>query len=392
MTFAFFFVFLSGFLLSQNYNSCEILKKSKEIYSNKSYIYKIKYKHFSSVSDDTIRRAGELYFYKKDLHKTPFYKLTIHDSLVFFNNSNYFGLNNTHGNWFADYSQKSRDSTRLLRGNFNHYLFPGFLINKNYFDEFIDSCKSNKISLKQNDKYFTISYIDNTIALDSMGKKQVGKRKLYINVLEIDKSTFLMRKQFREFISELGGVDVIQKEFFEYDYTAIAAKDVLTTIENLKPFPNKPPQPNKKEEVYESLKVFPEFNLKDLKGNSYSDTLIKSRFVLVDFWYKACAPCILNMKELKKIDSLYNKMDLTILAINVRDENLESLNKFIQQFNLNYTVLYEGKSLAEKFHFKEYPQTFIYDNKDKKIVFSDSGGSASYSETLKAVINDLLNK
>ncbi len=89
---------------------------------------------------------------------------------------------------------------------------------------------------------------------------------------------------------------------------------------------------------------------------------------------------------------MFSRDDLTILAINDIDTNAQLLTKLAQKLNLNYALLFRGNLLAQKLQINEHPQTFIYDTKDRKIVYKSKGGGPLYSLNIKDVFDKILKQ
>ena len=81
----------------------------------------------------------------------------------------------------------------------------------------------------------------------------------------------------------------------------------------------------------------------------------KGRYLLLDFWFVNCGPCIMAMPETKALsDSLKNK--LTIIGINIDETNywkIKSKDKQISWINLNDSKGREG--LASWYGVKAFP-------------------------------------
>ncbi len=377
--------------IAQNTNTCGILKKTIEKFKSNVNAFHVKFTSFNTDDEDTLRYIGDLYYNNTAPNQPPFYILEANNSnYIYFNNTSYYGVNNVGSKEFTDLSKT--DSTKRLKGKMISNMIPDFLINPTFFNGYLEDCDSKLFELKETNESFIISYEDKIKQPILMKGKVIGMKIYDLTSFEIDKKTYLIKKHYWQVVTVMGGVESKQIETHAFTPISISKEDIITKIENEKPL-NKLNESAKAPDI-NSVKtgsIFPNFILKDLNNNDYADSKLKSRYVLVEFFYKSCAPCIINMKQLNKIDSMFSKKDLTILAINDVDTGLASLKNFINKFNLGYTVLYQAKSLAGKLNFNRHPQTFVYDNKDRKIVYENSGGGPTYYIEMKLVLDKIIN-
>ncbi len=387
-TFLLFFLFSISF--AQSKKTCEILTKTIEKYASNVNAFKVNY-IFQSGSGDTSRFEGNLYYNNTIPHQPPYYILEADDNIhTYFNNKNYYGCNNSGANKFTDFLLT--DSTKLLKRNLIRYMIPAFLMYHPFLKDYIEGCNTKTVVLKETNESYIISIADSTLCNGVADGVTIGTSNYDLALIEIDKKTFLIKKHYSELDSKVGGVISKQIDELRFTQLPILKEAIIAKIDNEKPLANRVTPI--KDSLHKSAELgsFPSFKLKDMNNTDFTDDLIKSRYVLVEFWYKSCAPCILNLQQLNKIDSMYSKTDLTILAVNDVDTGLTNLSSFIKKFNLTYPVLYRGKSLADTFHFYSHPQTFIYDNKDRKIVFSSMGGSPNYAADIKIAFDGILKK
>jgi len=64
-------------------------------------------------------------------------------------------------------------------------------------------------------------------------------------------------------------------------------------------------------------KIMADFQLPDSSGKMISLYNIKSRYILIDFWFSTCKPCIDGFPELIELYNKTSREDLTIIGISV---------------------------------------------------------------------------
>jgi peroxiredoxin len=130
------------------------------------------------------------------------------------------------------------------------------------------------------------------------------------------------------------------------------------------------------------------FKLPDTTGKSISLYDIKSDYILLDFWFSRCAPCIKSFPELQELYSKTDRSKLEIIGISIDQPLEKTLWKItIAKHNLSWLNLHDPKAvLASSFAIVNYPTKVLLD-KDKKVVMVDTDNSYSsfYQEVEKLV-------
>lgn len=108
---------------------------------------------------------------------------------------------------------------------------------------------------------------------------------------------------------------------------------------------------------------FPEIELKNVALQSEKFTLTESEYILVDFWFCRCKPCLEQIPELIKIYDSYKDKGFNILAISVdRSPDVERWQKRIVEKEIpwkNYLDENGEFSLLEKII--SYPTNYLLD-------------------------------
>ena len=128
----------------------------------------------------------------------------------------------------------------------------------------------------------------------------------------------------------------------------------------------------------------PALQFKDQFGKLTSFKDYKGKYVLVDFWFKGCKPCIEEMKYFPDLLEKY-KSDLVIISISidakkVTEELLQSKNKpfeFLIADNTNWIFqndpMMMGNSYVKLLNITKYPTYLLFDKKGKFISSPESG-------------------
>ncbi|TYB31941.1 MAG: TlpA family protein disulfide reductase [Candidatus Mcinerneyibacterium aminivorans] len=138
----------------------------------------------------------------------------------------------------------------------------------------------------------------------------------------------------------------------------------------------------------QKLSKLPSFELKDLDGEIYTEESFKNKVLLIDFWATWCPPC---RKEIPGFINLYKKYKdkgLEVIGISL-DEDINKLESFVEEEQINYTVLIGNKEVAQAFGgIQGIPTTFIVD-RDGNVVFKQVGlaSEKKFEQQIKKVLD-----
>tara|TARA_R110002124_G_C8931680_1_gene512071 strand:+ start:932 stop:2068 length:1137 start_codon:yes stop_codon:yes gene_type:complete len=99
-----------------------------------------------------------------------------------------------------------------------------------------------------------------------------------------------------------------------------------------------------------------EFRLSDIKDKEY---------ILLDFWYSNCAPCLAQMPNYIPLYQKYKDMGFEIVSISVDKTNkIQDWKDVIKERNFDWIhYLDENRHETDKLNILSFPTTFLIDNK-----------------------------
>ncbi len=144
----------------------------------------------------------------------------------------------------------------------------------------------------------------------------------------------------------------------------------------------------KKPTAKTAVKPLPELTLNTADGKEWSLSEQRGSLVLLNFWATWCAPCRTEIPVLVRLADKYRADDLRVAGVSVDSENIGLINKFIDEFKMNYPVLLaaSGSALSRQ---KAIPMSLLID--EKGILAKKYIGAVKES-VLEKDIRDLLNK
>lgn len=110
--------------------------------------------------------------------------------------------------------------------------------------------------------------------------------------------------------------------------------------------------------------VAPDFQLRDIWGESVKLSDFRGKKVILNFWTSWCPPCRSEMPDLQKYYASSDEEDFTIVAVNVTAEERgqEDVINFVNEFHLQFPILMdEKKEAAQTYHVIGYPTNFFID-------------------------------
>ncbi len=132
--------------------------------------------------------------------------------------------------------------------------------------------------------------------------------------------------------------------------------------------------------------IAPEWNLISLTDDSVSLSSLKGSVVVIDFFYKACYPCMQALPALQDLHERYASQGLKMIGIDPYDtKEKDHIDEFLAKRGVTYTVLLGGKDVAKEYHVSGYPTMYII-GKDGKILFNQIGYGEGTEEKLEEVI------
>jgi peroxiredoxin len=135
----------------------------------------------------------------------------------------------------------------------------------------------------------------------------------------------------------------------------------------------------------------PDFQLKDLDGQSVSLSGLQGHPVMLNFWATSCGYCRTEMPFIQEAyeDEEWREQGLVILAVNLGDSPAAA-DKFMEDNGLSFTVLLDTQaSLAQDYNIYGIPVTYLID-KNGIIIDRKLGPFASKAEIDWRLINSIL--
>ncbi|WP_420318667.1 TlpA family protein disulfide reductase [Ekhidna sp.] len=133
--------------------------------------------------------------------------------------------------------------------------------------------------------------------------------------------------------------------------------------------------------------AFPDFELTDINGDTYTKDQLKGEIFLVNFWFTRCRPCIMEMPEMNEMVQEYQDEGIIFLAPTFDDS--DQVDKFLLKREFLYQPIPDVKEFCLEMNVRSYPTHFVVDREGiiEKVVI---GYSVMTVKSLEKSIRKLL--
>jgi hypothetical protein len=95
-------------------------------------------------------------------------------------------------------------------------------------------------------------------------------------------------------------------------------------------------------------------------GDSVILVDIKARYILIDFWYASCLPCLNAIPELNRLDKYYSDMGFQVVGLNCIDSgNMKSVTSKLREKGINFPLFFSAKNLLGLLDINSFPSYFL---------------------------------
>jgi len=181
-------------------------------------------------------------------------------------------------------------------------------------------------------------------------------------------------------------------EFKLLDFSPIVDESKLTlesiptevTLKDYEPYKEPDPLPEGS--------LAPDWSLPTLTGDTIRLADLKGKVVLLDFFYKGCAPCCAAMPILQSLHEKYKDKGFAMIGIDPIDDPVEDeMADFLAKRDITYTILFAERELSSIYRISGYPTLYFLD-REGKIAKMDIGFKKGMEEELEVDLVKLLEK
>ena len=131
------------------------------------------------------------------------------------------------------------------------------------------------------------------------------------------------------------------------------------------------------------------FTVTDITGAKFSLESLKGKVVVLNFWFIACKPCVMEIPELNELVEKYHNED--VVFIGFANDGMKAIEKFLTKQAFDYNLIPNSLMTAQSYQVFGFP-THIVINTNSKIELVLSGLSETTIGEIDGMIGSLLNK
>ena len=129
----------------------------------------------------------------------------------------------------------------------------------------------------------------------------------------------------------------------------------------------------------------PDFNLKDVDGNSYRFSDLKGKVVIVNFWATWCPPCRAEMPSMQRAWEQLREEGVMMLAVDVGEDE-DAIFEFTASYPVEFPILLDTESsVSEAWKVRGLPTTFVVDQWGRKVYRAVGGREWDTPQLLKKI-------
>ncbi len=139
-------------------------------------------------------------------------------------------------------------------------------------------------------------------------------------------------------------------------------------------------------------KMIPSLNFVTINGKKYNDSNLRGKVLVINFWFKGCAPCVSEMPSLNKLRNEFKDKDVVFIGF-ATDAEKDLRPMYLNSEKFLFDIVANSQNIAKKFVFNGFPTTYIVDQ-NGKIVKAWTGNTIDMAqpyEISRPIINQLLS-
>lgn len=131
----------------------------------------------------------------------------------------------------------------------------------------------------------------------------------------------------------------------------------------------------------------PEFQLKNLAGETVGTADLKGKVVLLNFWATWCPPCRAEIPDFIELQRELGPKGFEVVGISLDDKGAVVVQPFAQQQRINYTMLVGGHPVAQQFGgIRAIPTSFLVDKHGRAVVMKQGLAPKQYWKELASAL------
>lgn len=106
-------------------------------------------------------------------------------------------------------------------------------------------------------------------------------------------------------------------------------------------------------------KPIKQFRFTDLNNNSWESDKLRGKITVLNFWFTACKPCILEMPHLNKLVAANKEKDIVFIA--PAPETEAQIKKFLKKLSFDYHIIPSSLDYITTLGVENFPTHIVID-------------------------------
>lgn len=134
--------------------------------------------------------------------------------------------------------------------------------------------------------------------------------------------------------------------------------------------------------------TLPIFSYQNLPNQNINLDNLSQEYMLLDFWYIGCYPCIQASTFVDTLATQYINKNLFVVGINTQDTSASKISEFKKKKNISYPNILVDYEAAKLLYIYAYPTFVIVERRSRKVVYEQKG----FGEEMKQPLIDFIEK
>ena len=127
------------------------------------------------------------------------------------------------------------------------------------------------------------------------------------------------------------------------------------------------------------------FHLKDLNNKIWDSEQLRGKTIVINFWFTACKPCILEMPHLNQL--VEDNKEKHVVFIAPAPENETQIKRFLKKYNFAYHIIPSSLEYITNMNVENFPTHILIDKEGiVRQVF------IGYADDIKEKLQEEINK